>query len=43
MKKILLLALSVVTVSCGGGGNDSSACSALKIAGGESCNDGFPL
>jgi hypothetical protein len=41
MKKILLLALSVVTVSCGGGGGDSSACSALKVAGGESCNDGL--
>lgn len=41
--KNLVTALTVaLLVGCGGGGGGSSACSALKINGGESCDGGVP-
>ena len=42
MKKVALLAGCLFFVSCGGGGGEgsSSACDALKIAGGETCSEG---
>jgi hypothetical protein len=42
MKKFVLSCLVVVMAGCGSGGSESSPCSALKVAGGESCDSGEP-
>ena len=42
MKNILFVCLAASVIGCGGGGGDSAPCSALKVAGGESCDSGEP-
>ena len=41
-KQLLFVFASAVLIGCGGGGGGSSACSALKINEGESCEGGVP-
>ena len=39
---ISIIFLSAILAGCGGGGGSDNACSALRIAGGDSCGDGAP-